>query len=242
VSPLVTLREVCLRDNCMQAHIWKTQRLLSLIETGQIVAAFVVAIGVAGEFLGSYIARPIAHRVETKRELEMANLRAQAAAAELRAAELEAIIQPRYVTKAQEDAIATSMRPFAGHGMIIASHWIDAEAARLAGQIKTALNRAGIGIDDKHLNTMTVDKIGAYPEISTGTFGGGGGFARQNIHTGIEIWGSERIAVKRLADSLRSDGGLADVVTPESKEPFDNLYGPIPLIIFVGSKPVPESK
>ena len=77
-------------------------RLLSWIETGQIVAAFVVVIGVAGEFLGSFIARPIARRVEARRELEMATLRTRAAAAELRAAELEALIQPRYLTKEQE--------------------------------------------------------------------------------------------------------------------------------------------
>jgi hypothetical protein len=31
------------------------------------------------------------------------------------------------------------MRPFAGRGTIITSYWIDAEAARLAGQIKAAL-------------------------------------------------------------------------------------------------------
>lgn len=216
-------------------------RLLSWIETGQIVAAFVVAIGVAGEFVGSFIARPIARRVEAKRELEMATLRTQAAAAELRAAELEAIIQPRYLTKEQERAITTLMRDFAGSGMIIASHWIDAEAARLATQIKAALNDAGIGVDSSHLSAATVDKIGAYPEITTGMFDGGGGFSGPNVHTGIEIWGANQVAVRKLARALIAEGKLSAVVTPESENPFKELYGKMDLIIFIGSKPVPAS-
>jgi hypothetical protein len=216
-------------------------KLLSAIEVGQIISTFLVVLGVAGEFIGTFMARPVQARLDAKRELEIARLRKDAAEADLRAKELEALIQPRYLTRAQEDSIAASMRPFAGSGMVIASHWIDAEAARLAGQIKTSLNHAGIGIDDKHLNTMAVDKIGAYPEIVTGLFGGGGGYSGSNIHTGIEIWGSDRAAVRQLAESLRSEGHLAAVVTPESEDPFKNIYGPMSLIIFVGSKPVPES-
>src|SRR5690348_9074276 len=96
-------------------------RLLSWIETGQIVATFLVAIGVAGEFAGSFISRPIVRRLEAKREEEMARLKQETAAAQLRAAELEALIQPRYLTRAQEDAIMGSMRQFAGRGMIITS-------------------------------------------------------------------------------------------------------------------------
>lgn len=213
-------------------------RLLSWIETGQIVATFLVAIGVVGEFAGTYSARPITRRVEARRELEMVRLRAQAAAAELRAAELEALIQPRYLTLENEQAITNSMRPFAGKGMIIASHWIDAEAARLAGQIKAALNSAGIGVDSSHLSTMTVDSIGGYPEIVTGLFGGGGGFSGPNIHTGIEIWGANQDAVWTLAHVLTTEGKLSAVVTPESENPFKDLYGKMDLIIFVGSKPV----
>ncbi len=202
-------------------------KLLSLIELGQIISTLLVALGVGGEFVGTFMARPVQGRLDAKRQLEIAHLRKDAAEADLRAKELEALIQPRYLTKAQEDSITASMRPFAGSGTIIASHWIDSEAARLAGQIKMILNHAGIGIDDKHINTMTVDKIGAYPEIVTGLSGGGGGYSGPNVHTGIEIWGADRTAVKQLGESLRSDGHLAAVVAPESEDPFKKLYGPI---------------
>ena len=217
-------------------------RLLSTIEIVQIISTFLVVVGVAGEFVGSFMARPAQRRMDTKREMELARLRKGAADAELRARELEVLIQPRYLSAEQEQAITASMRRFSGSGMIITSHWIDAEAARLAEQIKVALNRAGIGIDGSHLKSMTVDKIGAYPEIVTGLFGGGGGYSGPNIHTGIEIWGTDRAAVKQLADSLASNGKLTAVVTPRSEDPFKNLYGDMALIVFVGSKPVPESK
>jgi hypothetical protein len=217
-------------------------RLLSWIEIGQIVATFLVAIGVVGEFAGSYIARPISRRVGAKRELEMVRLRAQAAAAELRAAELEALIQPRYLTPEDEQAVINSMRPFAGIGLVIASHWIDAEAARLAGQIKSTLNRARIGVDSSHLNTTTVDKIGGYPEIVAGLFGGGGGFSGPNIHTGIEIWGANQNPVSTLAHALTTEGKLSAVATPGSENPFKDQLGRMDLIVFVGSKPVPASK
>jgi hypothetical protein len=230
------------RDNSSRTNIMDDVRLLSLIETGQIIATLLVAIGVVGEFAGTYIARPIAARVEARRGVEMVRLRAQAAAAELRAAELESLIQPRYLTPEHERAIADSMRPFAGKGMIIASHWIDAEAARLATQIKAALNSAGIGVDSGHLSATTVDKIGGFPEIVTGLFGGGGGFSGPNIHTGIEIWGADQDAVRILAHALTVEGKLSDVVRPESENPFKDQYGKMDLIIFVGSKPVPASK
>src|SRR5450759_3756884 len=105
-------------------------KLLSVIEAGQIISAQVVVLGVGGEFIGTFMARPAQRRLDAKRELELAQLRKGAADAELRARELELIIQPRYLTKEQEHAISNSMRPFAGVGMVIASHWIDAEAAR----------------------------------------------------------------------------------------------------------------
>jgi len=45
---------------------------LSWIETGKIIAAFLVAIGVAGEFLGDFIAKPLERKIEAARQLELA--------------------------------------------------------------------------------------------------------------------------------------------------------------------------
>jgi hypothetical protein len=44
------------------------------ITRGQTVAAFLVAIGVSGEFLGDWIKRPIERRIEAAREMEIARL------------------------------------------------------------------------------------------------------------------------------------------------------------------------
>jgi hypothetical protein len=44
-------------------------KLLSWIERGQIFATFLVAIGVAGEFAGTFMARPVQRRLDAKREL-----------------------------------------------------------------------------------------------------------------------------------------------------------------------------
>src|SRR4051812_20912685 len=85
--------------------------LLSRIEIGQIISSFLVVVGVAGEFIGTFMARPVQRRLDAQRELEIARLRKDAAEADLRAKELEALIQPRYLTKIQEHSIAASMRP-----------------------------------------------------------------------------------------------------------------------------------
>jgi hypothetical protein len=73
-------------------------------------------------------------------------------------------------------------------------------------------------------------------------FGGGGGFSGPNVHIGIEIWGANRDAVRKLAHALTAEGKLSAVVTSESGNPFKDLYGKMDLIVFVGSKPVPRSK
>jgi hypothetical protein len=226
-----------LRDNKIRMNDVK---LLSWIETGQIVSTLLVAVGVVGEFAGTFLARPVQRRLDQKRVMEIVRLRKGAADAELRAAELEARIQPRYLTTHQEKTVTDAMVPFAGKGFVIASHWSDMEAARLAGQIKSVLNNAGLGINEKTLYTTTVDRIGAYPEISGGLLGGGGGFSGINLHTGIEIWGVDHVAVKTLTHALTADAKVSAVSVLASKDPFDNLYGEMPLIVFVGSKPIPE--
>lgn len=65
-------------------------RLLSFIEKGEIVAAFLVVIGVAGEFMGSYLARPIRRRMDEARATEMAALTKASSEATERAEKLVA--------------------------------------------------------------------------------------------------------------------------------------------------------
>src|SRR5215467_4600930 len=63
--------------------------LLSWIDKGQNIAALLVAIGVAGEFLLGFMAGPARKRVEAAREAEIVQLRDDTAKAGERAAQLE---------------------------------------------------------------------------------------------------------------------------------------------------------
>jgi hypothetical protein len=157
---------------------------------------------------------------------------------------LQALIQPRYLNRDERSHLETSMRPFAGLGVLIASAWTDLEAAQLAKQIKSSLNPAGVG-SGKTFDSMTVDKIGGYPEIITGLFGGGGGTVGMKIlPVGVLLWGTDRLAVTALANALPRRFA---VTTPtQSENPYaegiQKEYASRPLIVFVGSKPVPEEK
>jgi hypothetical protein len=168
-------------------------------------------------------------------ERASANAR-EAAEMRLRAANLEAEIQPRYLTEEQQQRIADRLRSLSVPKLLIASEWSNSEAAQLARQIRSTLNRAGMGLGDNF-----IDRIASYPEIPGALFGGGG-FSGPNIHVGIEIWGSDKNAVESTATVFRSIGKLA-VATPQSDSPFSvSVYGPLPLVIFVGVKPIPEVK
>jgi hypothetical protein len=217
--------------------------ILSWIEKGEIVFALLVAIGVAGEFASTLISRPIRARIEAQREAHIARLTKEAAEATLRERELEAQIQPRSLSQQQQDTVTAPMRRFSGNGFVIGSHWIDAEAAFLARQLKSALHAAGMGHDDNHLSKATVDRIGSYPEIVTGLFGGGGAPSGPQVFVGIEIQGTNEEAIRALASTLLGVG-MMHVTTPEWSEssPFSGLSKVMPLSVFIGSKPIPDGK
>ncbi len=170
---------------------------------------------------------------EATKEARQADERAKNA--ELRAVQLLAEIQPRDLTQPQEREIADKLRRFSGFELFIASHWIDAEGARLARQVKHTLNRAGIGSDNPHF-----DMIGKYPRIPLGLFGGGE-FSGSEIHVGVEVWSSDRSAAAATAKVLRSIGKLVVTTPPQAKYPFPFKMGKF-IAVFVGVKPLPEVK
>lgn len=64
-------------------------KLLSAIETFELVATFLVVVGVAGELAGSWLARPVRKRLEAAQVTELARLQRETSAANERAAHVE---------------------------------------------------------------------------------------------------------------------------------------------------------
>jgi hypothetical protein len=147
-----------------------------------------------------------------------------------RATTLEAIIQPRYLTDDEVRQIKEGLKTIPGRDLMIGSHWLDAESARLAGQVKMAFNAAGIGNNAGNPE----DLIGKWPRVPLGLFGGSE-FHGTDIHVGIEVWGKDR---KLVADTLRSATHF-DVATPDTPSPFGFDAGNL-VSVFVGLKPLPE--
>ena len=73
------------------------------VKLGQLVAFFLVAIGVAAEFAGEWVSRPLEKIVEHSRQVEIEQLKKEAADAKL---ELARIVTSR-VKLLTPDAVAT---------------------------------------------------------------------------------------------------------------------------------------
>jgi hypothetical protein len=208
------------------------EALIATMEKWSIFFGILVAIGVTGESVVGFRLWRRNGELKTIQEREIAGLADRAAAANKRAAELQLLIQPRELSNEQERDLAGALEPLAGRDLLIGSHWNDVESARLARQIKESANRAGIGIKQGSPD----DRIGKYPEIPVGLFGGGT-VSGVEIHTGIEVWGHDRETVAAL---LRSIGKLA-AGTPPGESPF-GFEAPNLITIFVGVKPLPDVK
>lgn len=196
-----------------------------------------VTIGCAGELLADGGVFVFSRHLETLSDLEVGNAISasgkaieRAAKSELRAAELEAIIQPRYLTDEQEQQIIDGLKSLAGRDLLIGSHWLDAESARFARQIKTALNAAGIGAKPG----SPEDLIGKWPRVAPGLFNARE-FHGPDIHVGIEVWGKDRQFVARTLKNITH----LDVTMPEGPSPFDFEADSL-LSVFVGLKPLPQ--
>lgn len=120
--------------------------LLSWIEKGRILAAFLVAIGVSGEFLGDWLAKPIERRLAAIRTTEMLKLNKDISDANERAAKAEldlALLKaPRTLNLDQQKEISETLKPFAGRRFDIASI-TEPEPQALVLKVEEALRNAG---------------------------------------------------------------------------------------------------
>jgi hypothetical protein len=124
------------------------------------VSALMVAIGVAGEFLGDWLSDPARHRTEAAREAEVAHLNSVAATAQQAAGEalkeaarlngvaeqerlarlkLEEKMADRHLTLNQQKAIADKLRQFAGQILNVLAYNSDGEIIGITNDILAAI-------------------------------------------------------------------------------------------------------
>ena len=87
-------------------------------------------------------------RAASNNEREAARLEKEAEHERLSRVKLEAQIQPRELTLAQQMDIASACKRFSGHTIEIRSYVLDGEGWRLAQEIKAALEVGGIHVSD----------------------------------------------------------------------------------------------
>jgi len=140
------------------------ETLLALIQRGQTIAAFLVAIGVAGEFVGEFVSRPIQHRLDMARQNEVAQLQQTVAATNEHTAkiELDAVQQRERAAKAERDllelqqqlahrqlstdarsSLIASLKAGPKGKLSLVATISDNEAVDFANQILTVLTEAG---------------------------------------------------------------------------------------------------
>jgi uncharacterized membrane protein len=83
---------------------------LAWIGCAKTISAFLVAIGVAGEFLGDYLARPFQRRIDAAREAGVAQLTKDSQQAQARIAEAQANVADAQAKAAQANRIAEEER------------------------------------------------------------------------------------------------------------------------------------
>lgn len=123
--------------------------LLNWVEKGQNIAALLVAVGVAAEFVLGFIAGPARHRVERAHEKEVAALSQKAEELRLQNTQLQEAIQPRALSVEQQKQIGDALLPFQGRRLRIISGSADAEEWNFATQIASALKSGQLAISDE---------------------------------------------------------------------------------------------
>ena len=178
------------------SDLWTTLLLLSWIERGQNIAALLVAIGVATEFVLGFMAGPARHRVDQAKEDEVTQLTNKSAAFEREAAQLrkdadalEAQVAPRRLDLEQQVKIAENCKVFenlfAGKRIKLVSYSLDTESFVLAEQIVGVLRASGMTIDD---DAMSITPL-------MGTF-----------VMGIQVFGTNPELAKKIAGAIGSSG------------------------------------
>jgi hypothetical protein len=142
------------------SDIKSAEHWLSWIRRGKNIATFLVAIGVAGEFVMDFWAEPFNATIEHAREATLANARLEQERLKADNLRLEAIVQPRRLKPEQEVAFRCAVAKFAGEKFKVSIPNNDLEALLLAIQLQNILRDAQWDDDGskiaRRLDDMTI--------------------------------------------------------------------------------------
>lgn len=197
--------------------------LIGALVVGVIATVLVVWMGnVKEEYLRRDLAEAHKEAAEARKEAANAEERIEKLHGEnLR---LEEQIAPRRLTSERQNAIAKSLEMFKGRKIRIESYSLDAEGEVLAEQIRSAV--APIFNIDDWIGSERASK----------------GFAK-----GINVTGSDKLLVNKLAEVLKTSGlsGITRVALPTGGQVYLLAEGPskardVDAVILVGAKPVAQ--
>jgi hypothetical protein len=133
---------------------------LSWINVAKITGAFLVAIGVAAEFVGDWVAKPLEDRISAAREAELAKANENAATARERTAQLEVTLEQeraarirlqkqsadRHIDDEQQAILSKAIAAGPPNIRVFLTLLSDQEAAAFGEELARALQKAGASI------------------------------------------------------------------------------------------------
>jgi hypothetical protein len=202
-----------------QAQIADSNARVKVAEATVAVAKADVAVAVAK------VATADARTAEAQRGATEAEARAQEAhsmaeAEKLERVRLEAIVEPRSISVADQRTIAVTLSRFSGKRVSVTTYSLDGEGAALGKQIVAMLLTARIDVDDR---TASVTPMGGF-------------------NLGVHVTGTLDDLVVALRGALSVIGHLvvAPPNTPTANPTLELVpKGPVDANILIGIKPVP---
>lgn len=221
---------------------------LTILNVAKLVAAFLVAIGVAVEFGTDFIARPYENVVKEAKEVQLKSLEIEASLAKVELAEaqtkiaqanlkaseaiqkaeaerkerlkLEGQIASRYLNANQQRDLTAALMQFRGMDVSVSSYALDADAAIFGDQLLEIIKNAGLTPVDRRM--------------SEGALG--------SIALGVHVAGTNPALVRVLIDCLNSFGiqTLSGEPPPSSGMSLGGQGASYSSKIFVGVKPLPK--
>jgi hypothetical protein len=205
---------------------------LGWVRLAQLVAVFLVAVGVVAEFAGEWISRPLERVIDDAREFKFTQLKKEADEANIARLRLEKEMAPRTISPEQEAQIVAKLRPlFKGQrvGLFVDSRSATPDTYLLGARMSVILANSGLNMK--------------FFEVVSGRYSRPGIHVSQKIGLVYRQFLPLRTA---LVDALKAEGVAAESGAPIAEEidPPGMLSGALwdqndiaGVRVVVGSKP-----